>query len=98
RNLILRSITASSSQLVITHRNGATLSLSPQRIEVFVPWSSSHTSTIRSHCDTSPTSFAAIHSVAPSARYFIAADALCGYWQMELGEEDLDLTTFITPQ
>lgn len=44
---------------------------------------------------TSP--FSAIHSVDPKARYFTTMDALCGYWQMELAEEDRHLTTFITP-
>ena len=45
----------------------------------------------------SPTPFAAIRSVGPKARYFTTVDALCGYWQMELAEEDQHLTTFITP-
>ena len=45
----------------------------------------------------SPSPFAAIRSVDPKARYFTTADALCGYWQMELAEEDQKLTTFITP-
>lgn len=45
----------------------------------------------------SPTPFAAVRSVTPSARYFTTADALHGYWQMELAEEDQHLTTFITP-
>ena len=45
----------------------------------------------------SPTPFAAVRSVDPKARYFTTADALCGYWQMELAEEDQKLTTFITP-
>ena len=45
----------------------------------------------------SPTPFAAIRSVNPKARYFTTADALCGYWQIELAEEDQHLTTFITP-
>ncbi|XP_066983835.1 uncharacterized protein [Macrobrachium rosenbergii] len=31
------------------------------------------------------------------AKYFTTADALHGYWQMELAEEDRHLTTFITP-
>ena len=45
----------------------------------------------------SPTPFAAIRSVDPKARYFTTADALCGYWQLHLAEEDQRLTTFITP-
>ena len=45
----------------------------------------------------SPTPFAAIRSVDPKARYFTTADALCGYWLMELAKEDQKLTTFITP-
>lgn len=45
----------------------------------------------------SPTPFSAIRSVTPSAKYFTTADALHGYWQMELAEEDQHLTTFITP-
>ncbi|XP_064083050.1 uncharacterized protein LOC135199066 [Macrobrachium nipponense] len=45
----------------------------------------------------SPTPYAAIRSVGPKARYFTTADALYGYWQMELAEEDQHLTTFITP-
>ena len=45
----------------------------------------------------SPTPFAAIRSVDPKARYFTTVDALCGYWQLELAEEDQHLTTFITP-
>ena len=44
-----------------------------------------------------PTPFAAIRSVDPKARFFTTMDALCGYWQMELAEEDQHLTTFITP-
>lgn len=44
-----------------------------------------------------PTPFAAVRSVSPSARYFTTADALHGYWQLELHEEDRHLTTFITP-
>ncbi|XP_050705813.1 uncharacterized protein LOC126991118 [Eriocheir sinensis] len=44
-----------------------------------------------------PTPFAAVRRVNPSARYFTTADALCGYWQMELDEKDRHLTTFITP-
>jgi len=45
----------------------------------------------------SPTPFAAVRSVDPTARYFTTMDALCGYWQIELAEEDRHLTTFITP-
>ena len=45
----------------------------------------------------SPTPFAAVRSVSPQAKYFTTADALCGYWQMQLAEEDQPLTTFITP-
>ena len=45
----------------------------------------------------SPTPFMAIRSVAPKSRYFTTVDALCGYWQLELAEEDQHLTTFITP-
>ncbi|XP_076044716.1 uncharacterized protein LOC143027329 [Oratosquilla oratoria] len=45
----------------------------------------------------SPTPFAAVRSVTPSARFFTTADALHGYWQMDLAEEDQRLTTFITP-
>jgi len=36
--------------------------------------------------------------VDPKARYFSTIDALCGYWQIPLAEEDQHLTTFITPQ
>ena len=45
----------------------------------------------------SPTPFAAIRSVDPRSRYFTTVDALSGYWQIELAEEDQPLTTFITP-
>lgn len=45
----------------------------------------------------SPTPFTAVRSVSPSSRYFTTADALHGYWQIELAEEDRHLTTFITP-
>lgn len=45
----------------------------------------------------SPTPFAAIRSVDPEAKYFTTIDALCGYWQIPLAEEDQQLTTFITP-
>ncbi|XP_037803611.1 uncharacterized protein LOC119598042 [Penaeus monodon] len=44
----------------------------------------------------SPTPFAAIRSVDPKARYFSTIDALYGYWQIPLAEEDQHLTTFIT--
>ncbi|XP_076035384.1 uncharacterized protein LOC143021659 [Oratosquilla oratoria] len=36
----------------------------------------------------SPTQFAAVHSVTPSARFLTTADALHGYWQIDLAEED----------
>ncbi|XP_050709713.1 uncharacterized protein LOC126994436 [Eriocheir sinensis] len=45
----------------------------------------------------SPTPFAAVRSIDPKARYFTTIDALCGYWQLELAEQDQPLTTFITP-
>lgn len=45
----------------------------------------------------SPTPFATIRSVDPKARWYTTVDALCGYWQIELAEEDQPLTTFITP-
>lgn len=45
----------------------------------------------------SPTPLAAVRAVDSAARYFTTADALHGYWQMELAEEDQHLTTFITP-
>ncbi|XP_045105438.1 uncharacterized protein LOC123500957, partial [Portunus trituberculatus] len=45
----------------------------------------------------SPTPFAAIWSVDARARYFTTIDALCGYWQIPLHEDDQALTTFITP-
>ncbi|XP_045114017.1 uncharacterized protein LOC123506168 [Portunus trituberculatus] len=45
----------------------------------------------------SPTPFAAIRSVDARARYFTTIDALCGYWQIPLHEDDQALTTFITP-
>ena len=44
-----------------------------------------------------PIPFAAVRSVTPSSRFFTTADALHGYWQIELTEEDRHLTTFITP-
>lgn len=45
----------------------------------------------------SPTPFAAIRSVKPGTKYFTTVDALHGYWQLKLAEEDQHLTTFITP-
>ena len=45
----------------------------------------------------SPTPFDAVRRVTPSSRYFTTADALCGYWQLQLAEEDQHLTTFIAP-
>ena len=45
----------------------------------------------------SPTPHTAVRQVNPSARYFTTMDALYGYWQMKLAEEDQHLTTFITP-
>ena len=45
----------------------------------------------------SPTPFAAIRRVPPRAKYFSTIDALCGFWQIPLTEEDQPLTTFITP-
>ena len=45
----------------------------------------------------SPTPFAAIRSIPPGSKFFTTVDALHGYWQLELAEEDQDLTTFITP-
>ncbi|XP_068207506.1 uncharacterized protein [Palaemon carinicauda] len=45
----------------------------------------------------SPTPYTAIRSVDRKSRFFTTADALYGYWQMELAEEDRHLTTFITP-
>ena len=46
---------------------------------------------------SSMTPIAAVRTVDSSARYFTTADALHGYWQIELAEEDRHLTTFITP-
>ncbi|MPC72589.1 Retrovirus-related Pol polyprotein [Portunus trituberculatus] len=46
---------------------------------------------------SSPTPFPAIRSVDPQAQYFTTIDALQGYWQLELAEEDQALTIFITP-
>ena len=45
----------------------------------------------------SPTPFSAIRSVDAKARYFSTIDALSGYWQLPLAEEEQALTTFITP-
>nr|XP_027213220.1 uncharacterized protein LOC113806302 [Penaeus vannamei] len=45
----------------------------------------------------SPTPADAICTITPSAKFFTKADALHGYWQMDLAEEDRHLTTFITP-
>lgn len=45
----------------------------------------------------SPTPFQAIRSISPQAKFFTTIDALCGYWQIPLAEEDQHLTTFITP-
>ena len=45
----------------------------------------------------SMTPFNAVRSIDPTARYFSTMDALCGYWQIPLAEEDRPLTTFITP-
>lgn len=45
----------------------------------------------------SPTPFAAIRSIDTQAHYFTTLDALRGYWQLELAEEDQPLNTFITP-
>ena len=45
----------------------------------------------------SPTPFQAIHSVDSKEHYFSTVDALCGYWQIELAEEDQHLRIFITP-
>ncbi|XP_064094383.1 interaptin-like [Macrobrachium nipponense] len=43
-----------------------------------------------------PTPHDAVRNISPNAKYFTTADALHGYWQMELAEEDRHLTTFIT--
>ena len=45
----------------------------------------------------SPTPVTAVRTVTPSAKFFTTADALHGYWQIELAKEDRHLTTFITP-
>ena len=52
---------------------------------------------VRRPTHPSPTPYDAVRRVDSSAKYFTTADALCGYWQMELAEEDQHLTTFITP-
>ncbi|KAK7067127.1 hypothetical protein SK128_009204 [Halocaridina rubra] len=44
------------------------------------------------------TSKTLLKSITKSAKFFTIADALHGYWQMELTEEDRHLTTFITPK
>ena len=46
----------------------------------------------------SPTPFAAIRAIPAGTKYFTTLDALCGYWQLPLHEEDRHLTTFITQQ
>lgn len=45
----------------------------------------------------SPTPLAAVRTVDSTAKFFTTADALHGYWQMGLAEEDRHFTTFITP-
>ncbi|XP_063591351.1 uncharacterized protein LOC134768457 [Penaeus indicus] len=45
----------------------------------------------------SPTPFTAIRSISPQSKFFTTVDALCGYWQLPLHEDDQHLTTFITP-
>uniref|UniRef100_A0A0P4VQ24 RNA-directed DNA polymerase n=2 Tax=Scylla olivacea TaxID=85551 RepID=A0A0P4VQ24_SCYOL len=45
----------------------------------------------------SPTPHAAVRRVGPGARFFSTLDALYGYWQIPLAEQDQHLTTFITP-
>ena len=54
-------------------------------------------SQVRRPTHPSPTPFDAVRRVDSRAKYFTTADALCGYWQMELADEDQHLTTFITP-
>ena len=44
-----------------------------------------------------PSPYDAVRRVSPASRYFTTADALHGYWQLQLEEEDQHLTTFITP-
>ncbi|ROT69912.1 hypothetical protein C7M84_011870 [Penaeus vannamei] len=45
----------------------------------------------------SPTPADAICTITPSAMFFTKVDALHGYWQMDLVEEERHLTRFITP-
>ena len=45
----------------------------------------------------SPTPFEAIRAIPAGTRFFTTLDALCGYWQLPLQEDDSHLTTFITP-
>ena len=45
----------------------------------------------------SPTPHDAVRNISSAAKFFTTADALHGYWQMDLAEEDRHLTTFITP-
>lgn len=52
---------------------------------------------VRRPTHPSPTPYDAVRRVDARSRYFTTADALCGYWQMTLAEEDQHLTTFITP-
>ena len=44
-----------------------------------------------------PTPHAAIRRVDPRTKFFSTLDALYGYWQIPLAEEDQHLTTFTTP-
>lgn len=46
---------------------------------------------------SAPSPLDAVRSNGPSAHFFTNMDALHGYWQLELAEEDQHLTTFITP-
>ena len=39
----------------------------------------------------------AVSSIAKGSRYFSKFDARAGYWQVQIAEEDQELTTFITP-
>ena len=43
------------------------------------------------------TSQEAVSSVTEGSRWFTVLDAKAGYWQVEIAEEDQELTTFITP-
>ena len=45
----------------------------------------------------SPTPVTAIRSINPKSKFFTSVDALCGFWQIPLHEDDQYLTTFITP-